>query len=615
METKEGRYYKKRTTVGYYLLGIISFGVGVVYGLYEDTNLTQLFTKVFDIISNNIEAIACAVGSSFLFYLLFFRIRKIIDEIAVVSDAEHKSSYKLKENELIELREYYLKIKKDKRARTDEQITKEDIWSTKELGYEVDNLKQALVKWLEKRNNIILIAAGYILLVVIILIFLPASSSVKMHFFTPYVGLFCGVTLFYAYLFYSLRIESFMRLSYSVLYPTILTIAVNIYFGLSINELCTESVSCYTYFPLCAYALFFFITAILELLSYNIKKWSKEHFSTCVFVGGSLVVLLASIVIFWISTNVCKNNKLADAFSNLLFAVGLALYLGIFEGWDSLRSMNVSEESSLFAKHYRWWNFLQICYPLIFFFLVGIVKSEIFTFGLMVIFAIVSIASTIVWKRGGEKDAYSKTNWGIRKTVFGMATVIFIFANRLFIMNNFIKLKMPPIGLNTDNINVELIIVLLGALNWMFVFWGVKEDEQKKFVLMALPLKEVKNYNEFIVFCKHGFIYDFCNYVYLIYIFIVHVLLFSTGLLPKGFDGFESASTILIILMIIIYMFFSFKTKFLNNEYGNEEYSSKCICGTETCEKTQNGESLIEEKIKSDSKVPEGSDEKRALSD
>lgn len=87
---------------------------------------------------------------------------------------------------------------------------------------------------------------------------------------------------------------------------------------------------------------------------------------------------------------------------------------------------------------------------------------------------------------------------------------------------------------------------------------------------MALPLKEVKKYEEFIEFCRNGYIYDFCVYVYLIYILIFHVLLFRTGFLPEGLTNSESAATILLILMIIIYMFLSFKAKFLNTKGVDE---------------------------------------------
>ncbi len=94
----------------------------------------------------------------------------------------------------------------------------------------------------------------------------------------------------------------------------------------------------------------------------------------------------------------------------------------------------------------------------------------------------------------------------------------------------------------------------------------MKEEEKKRFVLMALPLKEVEDYKEFCDFCRRGYIYDFCNYIYLIYILVVHVLLFSTGFLPEGRERFETAAAILIILIVIIYMCLSFKAKVVTSK-------------------------------------------------
>lgn len=577
MVTKEGCRYKKRTISGYFLLGVIAFGVGVVYGLYEDADLYSSLMDNFDFLFNNLRAILFAVASSIVFYWLFFFIKNKIEDIATEYDKEGKKVYKLNEEELIGLRDCYLKIKKDKSQTTNEQIKEEDILAVKAFNDKEDHIRKALVRWWKLRKIPQIVAWGYMLVIAIIFLIVVGDDGKGrpfLNFFVPYTLLFSIPAIYYAILFYTLRIKSFMRLSYSVLYPTILTIAVNIYFGLSINELCAESFSCSTYCPIFIYASFFLFTAAFELLSY--KKWKRfrqEKISTNGFVMVSILALAVSIFIFFMSTRVWRKEEMADAFSNLLFAIALALYLGIFEGWDSLRNMNIDEGSLLFAKHYRWWNFLQICYPLVFFFLMDLVKSEIFTFGLMIAFTIVSIVSTVVWKQGGEKKAYSETKWGMRKVIFGLTTVVLVFANRLLVMNENIKLKTPPCGLNADAIDVELIVLLLGALNGMFVFWGVKGIEQRKFVLMALPLKEVKNYQDFIDFCRYGFIYDFCNYIYLIYILIVHVLLFSTGLLPKDQSGLEDVSTILIILMVIVYMVFSFKAKFTNNGNYQDESS------------------------------------------
>ncbi len=91
-------------------------------------------------------------------------------------------------------------------------------------------------------------------------------------------------------------IKSFIRLSYSVLYPTVLTIAVNIYFGLSVDNLCTEEFQISTYIPIIMFGLFFIISAGIEFLSYKKEDNKKNvNFSTYGFVIISILALIVSI--------------------------------------------------------------------------------------------------------------------------------------------------------------------------------------------------------------------------------------------------------------------------------------------------------------------------------
>lgn len=213
----------------------------------------------------------------------------------------------------------------------------------------------------------------------------------------------------------------------------------------------------------------------------------------------------------------------------------------------------------------------KICYPLAFFFLVALVDSSIFTFGLTMLFAIVSLLSIIVWKRGGEKDDYNKTPWGRRKLAFGIITVVGIFLNKTLFMNDFWGLKCPPDGLNTTDISVELIIFLLGAINSIFIFLDIdNKDNFKNSILLAFPLGQSTDYNDFTMFCSGGYIFDFTNYVYLIYLLVVHILIFSTGLLHVN-SKMEDVTAILLILMVIVCVFLSFKSKFLSLNKKNLE--------------------------------------------
>ena len=423
--------------------------------------------------------------------------------------------------------------------------------------------------------------------------------------------------------FYSLQLDTLKRLSFCILYPSILTIGVNFYFGLSMdfvkgNAFQIENV------PILILMLFFFLVVLCEYFSsyrkrviliialvitilftiisviilINKKGLSKRTIlififglfsmaflaciiylfvkkekktgekSTVLFVGISLFALSVSGGIFYFSS---KGNFALDflqkPFANLLFSIAIALYLGIYEGWDALSKMNIEKTSSRFARHYRWWTFLQICYPLAFFFVITIVNSNIFTFGLIIAFTLISLCSAVVWNNGGARGGYNtekRYRWAWWKMIFGGVTMTVMYFNKIWFMEPDFALNSCP-AIDTEDINVELIIFLLGGVSSFFI----TESNKKKntaMLLLAVPFNKDVQMENFTHFCKDGYFYDFTNYVYLIYIIVIHILIFNTELIAPPSENRESIIKIFILFSVIIYMLFSFICKFASSE-------------------------------------------------
>lgn len=554
-DEKNDYYYTKFTTVGYFFLGALVLCTGFVYApLNDDIISFNVFLNIIvDLLSDNWREMILALLGSSIFYWIFFCVRK---GMQAISNKFINTKEENKITETLKLRETYELIKKKKN--NNDHINEQDI----DNFVEDECVRNALKEWLKIESKIKRLLLGYFVGAVIVVVIFPGVSKTGYvpWFFITYTFMFIFSSMYYVYLFSNLFLESFIRLSYSVFYPTILSIAVNLFFGLSMNMICLVKPLLSVFIPIVIFALFFIVTAIFEITSY--KKVKADKFSSRGFVWTCVILLSISIIGFGVAIAKIFPMINTEPFSNQLFAIALSLFLGIFEGWDALKQMQLNEESEIFANHYRWWNFLQVCYPLAFFFLMGAVNSEIFTFGLMITFTFVSVASTIVWKRGGEREEYNQTDWGKLKLIFGVSTIVFIFINRLLFMNEKFILKTPPKCLNTKDINIELILFFIGLISSIFIFLG-DVKEQKINVIKVLPFINASGYRDFYNFYVYGFIYDFSNYIYLFYILVVHVLLFSTNLIPKSSEQFESASTLLVILMVIIYMLLSFKAKII----------------------------------------------------
>lgn len=384
---------------------------------------------------------------------------------------------------------------------------------------------------------------------------------------------FCSFSILAYLLFSFYKMETLKRLSFCILYPSILTIGLNFYFGISFVSL-RKNLFRMENLPFLILALYFLLVVTFEIIDFSVKRLkpevSKIECSTIAFVSVSLFIFLVSIVCFYISSKGYFMQNLQTSFANLLFSIAIALYLGIYEGWDALGRMEIEE--SRFARHYRWWTFLQVCYPLAFFFVITIVDSDIFTYGIVIAFAVISVLASVVWKSGGAKGWYDKEKnkahfWSWWKIVFGLVIMVGLIFNKQVIMGKDWIFNVIP-EIDVKEINAELIIFFLGSVSSFFITAsnkGEKYTETKKF-LLAIPFDKDVKMNEFKSFCKDGFFYDFTNYMYLIYLILIHILIIDTKLIKASCNNRAHVVKIFVLLSVIVYMFLSFICKFASVE-------------------------------------------------
>jgi len=580
--------YKKHTIIGYYALGLISYLAGLVYSIFQNTpiSLDQFINEFRRKITDGptVALFIASVALSASFYHLYFKIKNSMKNMSREHETKKENEFILTsdgEDEFYKSRVYYKRIRNSKD--TDEKITDEDIKKhfknevkakklpkPEEEHKRLASLKRSqasLIRWLELRQKICNWAIVYTLACAVVFFFLIQMFDLTVALsYAFYIVAFLIASWFYVFQFWTMRIKSFIRLSYCVLYPTILTIAVNLYFGLSSDGFLSQNgdaivALCFLYFFLIVAALFEMFSHTRDKEKFDDKpekegqmRKSEEKLSklsTRGFVSTSIAVLITAISFFIAHSNTSIADD-TNPYSNLLFAVALALFLGIFEGWGALRDMCLSFEGDTFRKHYRWWNFLQICYPLAFFFVASIVSSEILSVGIISSFALVSIISLMLWRDGGMQDNYWRRNWNKRKFWMGSLTILFVILNKSIDINFIIK------DISTSNIDAEFILLLVGVISAIPLIWG-KRDDYKRFSV-AIPLSSHTNYGSFSQFNKIGNIYDFTNYIYILYLVVAHLILFNTKIVPSE-GAKESFVTIILLLTIVFYMFLSFKAK------------------------------------------------------
>lgn len=346
----DNKKFTKRTVGGYWGLGLICFMSGFIYSSIPNNDLSfqQFFIEVRNRIGINYNGIIflLSIVSSFGFYIIFFEIKNKINKISHPFCEFDNIEYKLKDKEEIfyKLREKFLIILSLRGQGSDEFLTEEYI-----ENQSLDPASKASLKdWLKSRNHIGIIAVAFSAISMIVFAILLPYGRNSAIFFAFYIMPFLIGAWFYAILFWTLRIKSFIRLSYYVLYPTILTIAVNLYFGLAASGLLYSEASALKALLL-LYA-FLIVTAVIEVFSYERKvkkdelqnpfvKPDKEKVSTFGFVITSFLLLFIAVLLFATSDSNISQLSYIAPYSSLLFAVAIALFLGIFEGWDSLKNM------------------------------------------------------------------------------------------------------------------------------------------------------------------------------------------------------------------------------------------------------------------------------------
>lgn len=135
---------------------------------------------------------------SLISHICFFKIRENIEKISRERYEKGITICTHKEEELTELRNRYVNIKKSKREKTDESVNKEDILNSKEQDY----VKSALQRWMDMSTNVKRIGAGYTIGLIVISLFMWNSPNLRLQlwrFFVPYATIFLFLHFFIRY--------------------------------------------------------------------------------------------------------------------------------------------------------------------------------------------------------------------------------------------------------------------------------------------------------------------------------------------------------------------------------------------------------------------------------
>lgn len=526
--------YTRFTIIGYFFVGLFSMALGFLYNYMPDV-FESVSLSVTSIQSTRDVAIACvlAIIPTFCFYKLYFEL--------------HKGIRFLQPDHLIAIRSAINQLRYQKKLKSDEKLDHIDI-DNAPLD---EDLKQQIHTWFRTQEKCKFWAKSYVIVICFILVFLyfffrtsiqlPNENKLfsgYLIFMACYSSLYIVVICFYTLLIHACYIESFRRLSYTIFFPTIVSVAVNMYFGLSANEII--SMSKLRIIPILLFMAFFLFVSIFEILSYKLASGKSDKFSTLSFVWISIIILLFSIVPFVL----VKDFTVRKPFSDLLFALSTALYLSIFEGWDALGKMKVDQNSKIFEKHYKWLNLFQIFYPLGVYLVYSMVNSEIFTYFFALTFSCLTFFSIRTWRKGGSSD-YNTTNWSRRKMAYGLFIVGILLLNRMFLLGNLDTITEIPINGSSNTIeiiNIVITVILVVAKAFVVKPTGIRD-------IIVMPFSEGINYSAITEYNKKGYIYSFSALMYLMYIIVIPVLL--SKLLPMFFNDkrlFLSTYCILFLL-------------------------------------------------------------------
>lgn len=247
-----------------------------------------------------------------------------------------------------------------------------------------------------------------------------------------------GVFFAFGLLFWAKALIIFLRkrnmhfIRYQLVWPSVLTIAISLYFGMNFSSLHYDYRA---YIPILFVIIYYFMTEIF-------------HFKKGVFFFSSIVALILIAIYVGIS-NLTSQSLAGQYFSSILFSIFTAGYLAVFESWritsfiakrenlinfeknnsrnNNNSIKNVDNEHSQSDQYYLT-TLLALSLSLI-----AIPFSYIFIgYGIIFLigFVIHSLSSFFYWFN--SNNSLLNKNWAIQKLIFG-----FLFLGILVIDSKF----------------------------------------------------------------------------------------------------------------------------------------------------------------------------------
>lgn len=287
------------------------------------------------------------------------------------------------------------------------------------------------------------------ILVAVLICFLFVEDVRYMMLFIFMTIIFIICTFFYIKALERKYEATFKRMSYNIFYPSVLTIGLNVYLGMTVMQFnAVPIVSSEWYLlignliPLFFFIGFFSITAFFELQLYklspeklsnkSIEKRSRDRF--CLI---SCTLLFLAVILCFVSFYMQSNTffkVLRRALLNLIASLLVSLFFSIFEGWDAIQAL----DNEMRNRNIRTINIFMLFYPILLYVLCVMFPAKIFNQFFIIVFGIHTIVCVVIWIFGNSKDSkeYTQTKWARWKMLLGLVAIALMMISITVSNNN-----------------------------------------------------------------------------------------------------------------------------------------------------------------------------------
>ena len=312
------------------------------------------------------------------------------------------------------------------------------------LGKDLSDEQREDIKSRVMFQNIII---TILVAVLICFLFVEDGRYVMLFIFMTIIFIIC--TLFYIKALDRKYETTFKRMSYNIFYPSVLTIGLNVYLGMTVMQFNAVSIVRSEWhllignlIPLFFFIGFFGITAFLEFQLYklspeklsnkSIEKRSRDRF--CLISGTLLfLVIILCVVSFYVQSNTFF-EVLHRALLNLIASLLVSIVFSIFEGWDAIQALDNETRN----RNIRTINIFMLFYPVLLYALCVVIPAKIFNQFFIIAFWFHTVVCVAIWILGNSKDSkeYTQTKWARWKMVLGLAAIALMMMSITVSTNN-----------------------------------------------------------------------------------------------------------------------------------------------------------------------------------